>query len=125
VLLDRSADAQGHWSDVCQHQMGNLRLFRRPKLCSHLPRRVLLLPRDQRKIARRGLSIDLLSEPKLNIQLDVMFAYAYHNKKNATKLSVSNDMPKPGSRDAEAALGNLEMENQGVRSDKPAVVQQA
>jgi len=63
--------------------------------------------------------------PRLNVQLDVMFAYAYHNKKNATKLSVSNDMPKPGSRDAEAALGNLEMENQGVRSDKPTVVQQA
>jgi hypothetical protein len=54
-----------------------------------------------------------------------MFAYAYINKKNATKLSVSNDMPKPGSRDAEAALGNLEMENQAVRSDKPTVVQQA
>lgn len=44
-----------------------------------------------------------------------MFAYAYHNKLNATKLSVSNDMPKPGSRDAERALG-LEQPEQDVET---------
>jgi hypothetical protein len=71
------------------------------------------------------MSFSVTIRALLTIQLDVMFAYAYINKKNATRLSVSNDMPKPGSRDAEAALGNLEMENQAVRSDKPTVVQQA
>jgi hypothetical protein len=44
-----------------------------------------------------------------------MFAYAYVNHKNAVKLSLSNDLPKPGSRDAEMALGNTEPEMRETR----------
>lgn len=45
----------------------------------------------------------------LTIQLDVLFAYANANHKNAVKLSLTNDVPTPGSREAEAAAGNTEM----------------
>lgn len=46
------------------------------------------------------------------MQLDVMFAYAHQNNKNPVKLSLTGEMPKPGTRDAEAALSRAETENQ-------------
>jgi hypothetical protein len=53
-----------------------------------------------------------------------MFAYAHYNHKNPVKLSLNNEIPAPGSRDAEAALGNVEMGTRIGQSDKPTVVQQ-
>lgn len=47
----------------------------------------------------------------LTVQLDVLFAYANTNHKNAVKLSLGNDVPSPGSREAEAAVGHVEMDN--------------
>lgn len=41
--------------------------------------------------------------------MDVLFAYANVNHKNAVKLSLGNEVPAPGTRAAEAAVDNVEM----------------
>jgi hypothetical protein len=61
----------------------------------------------------------------LTIQLDVMFAYAHYNHKNPVKLSLNNDMPAPGTHDAEAVLGNVGKDTRTAHTDKPTVVQQS
>lgn len=54
-----------------------------------------------------------------------MFAYGHYNHKNPVKLSLNNEAPKPGSHDAEAALGNAEKDTRTGHADKPTVVQQS
>jgi len=53
-----------------------------------------------------------------------MFAYAHYNHKNPVKLSLTNEAPAPGTRDAEAALGDANMGTGIGQSDKATVVQQ-
>jgi hypothetical protein len=46
----------GHRTDVCQHSMGYICLLCRPQHLFDLPCRLLLFPRNQGKIPRRGMS---------------------------------------------------------------------
>lgn len=41
--------------------------------------------------------------------MDVLFAYANVNHKNAVKLSLGDEVPAPGTRAAEAIVGDVEM----------------
>jgi len=54
-----------------------------------------------------------------------MFAYGHYNHKNPVKLSLKNELPAPGTHDAEAVLGNVEKDTRTAHTDKPTVVQQS
>ena len=63
----------------------------------------------------KGRSLEEVSVlPSLiNVQLDVLFAVANTERKNAVKMSLGDEVPLPGSNAAERAMSGLAMDQRG------------
>ena len=104
--------------------MGHIRFLCRSQHLFDLAGCLLLLPRNQGQIFRGGTLKQSVCDRVTDLQLDVMFAYGHYNHKNPVKLSLNNETPALSTRDAEAALGNVEKDTRTGHTDKPTIVQQ-